>query len=116
LRRGPAAMVGLSFALSGYLLSKSDNVAYVAAATQVPWALAAAEHLARKPAPRAAALLALAMASVLWAGDPQALLLASVATVAVVLVRAPARRTFTWLAAAAGLAGLLVAPVVWPAL
>ena len=65
-----AAVTGLAYALSGYVLSMSCNLPYLAGAGTAPWALAAFRAAARGS--RGAILGgAVAMAALLFAGDPQ---------------------------------------------
>jgi len=68
--RGGAAVAGLSYGLSGYLLGMSAVIQYLAAAGSAPWAIAALRHSARG-GPTRFALGAVGMALLLFAGDPQ---------------------------------------------
>ena len=65
-----AAVTGLAYALSGYVLSISSNLPFLAAAGTAPWVLAAALPAARGSRPGMVAA-ALATAALLFAGDPQ---------------------------------------------
>lgn len=111
-----ACAVGVAFAGSGYLLSQSGNLLYVASAARLPWALAAAERIAARARARDAAIFGLATASLLWAGDAETLVLLIPVSAAIVLLRARARwrAILDW--AVGGLLALaLNAPVLAPA-
>lgn len=71
LRFAPALLAGYAFALSGFLVSSSDNVTYLTAAASIPWVLAAGEAWLNRGGP--GRLLGLGAASFLCAaaGDPQ---------------------------------------------
>jgi hypothetical protein len=71
LRFAPALLAGYAFALSGFLVSSSDNVTYLTAAASIPWLLAAGEAWMNRGGP--GRLLGLGAASFLCAaaGDPQ---------------------------------------------
>ena len=71
LRFAPALLAGYAFALSGFLVSSSDNVTYLTTAASVPWVLAAGEAFLLRGGP--GRLLGLGAASFLCAaaGDPQ---------------------------------------------
>ena len=65
LGREPALFAGLTYALGGYLVGLTNNLAYLMAAATVPWALWASERFVRRPDTRLAALAAGALALVL---------------------------------------------------
>jgi len=112
-----ACVVGVAFAASGYLLSQSGNLLYVAAAARLPWALGAAERIARCARARDAGVFGIATASILWAGDVEILIPLVAVSAMIVLLRARNRRT-AWLRWGQGglLALLLNAPVLVPAI
>ena len=120
LGASPAAAVtaGLGFALSGFLVSSSDNATYLTTMAAVPWLLAAgAGFLARGGAGRIALVGA---ASYLCAagGDPQAwgFAVAALALHAFVLGPRPAERRAALARSAVAVAAALVgaAPVIFP--
>jgi hypothetical protein len=67
--RGGAAAAGLGFGLSGYALSMSAVLHYLAAAGTAPWAIAALRIAGGRPL--GVVVAALAMAALHFAGDPQ---------------------------------------------
>jgi hypothetical protein len=69
-----AALAGLGYGLSGYVLSMSSVVPYLAGAATAPWAVAA---LAAAECPAGVALGGLAVAILHFAGDPQWALVAA---------------------------------------
>jgi hypothetical protein len=72
-RTDPAAMVaGLAFALSGVLISTSDNLTFLTAFAAVPWVLATGAFAARGLSSRTLLAVGLASALCAAAGDPQA--------------------------------------------
>jgi len=116
LPRGAALFAGLAFALCGALVSQGVSVQYVEAFSRIPWVLWAALRLRQTGGLRFGAALGLALASTLWAGDPEVLFIATAAAAA--LVFAPPA---TWRARAApfALAGAaavgLTLPLLLPA-
>ena len=106
--RGAAAVAGLGYGLSGYVLGITANWVYLVGAATAPWAMAGlrAAGSGRRGAVPAAAL---AVAALLFAGDPQWALLACMLGLALAAeaggVRGLAR------AAVAVLAGTAVAGV-----
>jgi hypothetical protein len=109
---------GLAFALSGYVVSSTDNMQYLSTAAAIPWLLGTMLQFSRNPGPgRAAGLLA---ASFLAAagGDPQGWGLALLAGVALALTWPGATAAPTVRLARAGGALALVlagaAPVLVP--
>jgi hypothetical protein len=66
-----AAVAGLGFALSGYLVSSSDNLTYLTSMAAIPLVLAAAHAYLHGGGPRRLALLALAAGLCAAGGDPQ---------------------------------------------
>ncbi len=75
--RGFALWAGLGYALSGYVLSITDNLNYVAGAAWLPVALACYVRSLRSASVRRAATAALAIAMLLLAGDALAAGIAS---------------------------------------
>jgi hypothetical protein len=115
----PAALAaGLAFALSGYLVSSTDNMQYLSTAAAIPWLLGTILQLSRRPAPGPAAGLLAASFLAAAGGDPQGWGLALVAGAGLALfwpgATAPwvGRLARTAGAAAIGLAG--AAPVLVP--
>ena len=116
---GPAVAGGLAFALSGYLVSSSDNMQYLTALASVPWILASAHHFAARGGPGPAALLGAASAFAAVAGDPQSwgFAVAAIPAYAILLVETPAsswRTRFARGLAATGIAIAFAAPFVLP--
>jgi hypothetical protein len=102
VRDGAAAVAALAFALSGPLVSASDNVTFLTTFAALPWLLAAAHGYAARGGP--VRLLGVGAASALCAaaGDPQAWAFGvGLAPVLAVAFAAPGRRL---LAARRGLA------------
>lgn len=109
------ALAALGYALSGYLLSMSDNAPYLLSAATLPLVALAAEALGNRPTWRAAAGLGLALAFTAWSGDVQAALLQALLAVAIALSHTTTRDRLLHLAGSGGLALLLCAPLI-PAL
>jgi hypothetical protein len=112
-----ATAAGLGFALSGHLVSSTDNLTYLTTLAAVPWVLAAVDAAAARIAP--GRLLGVAAASFLCAagGDPQAWAIALLlAPLAAALLGPPAGRRRRLarggLAFAVGL--VAAAPVILP--
>ncbi len=109
---------GLGFALSGYLVSSTDNMQYLTTAAALPWLLGAILQFTRRPGPGPAAGLAAASFLAAAGGDPQGWGLALPAGLglalhwpgATVALGARLRRG----AGAVGLALLGAAPVLLP--
>jgi hypothetical protein len=68
----PALGAALAFALSGFLVSSSDNLTYLTAASAVPWLLAAFEAYLARGGPLRWTGVAAASFLLAAAGDPQA--------------------------------------------
>ena len=68
--RAGAAVAGLGYGLSGYLLGLSAVIQYLAAGGTAPWAIAALRHAGRGGL-AVVALGALALGMTIFAGDPQ---------------------------------------------
>jgi hypothetical protein len=112
-----AWLAAVAFGATGYLASQSVNLVYLESASRLPWVLAFAERCARDRSARNVAGLAIALASLLWAGDPESLALAVLLVLVIAWVRQlPARAWLTHLAPAALLALCLVLPLLLPAL
>ena len=62
---------GLAFALSGYLVSSTDNMQYLSTAAAIPWLLGATLQFTRSPGPAPAAGLLAASFLAAAGGDPQ---------------------------------------------
>ena len=114
-RRGAGSLV-LGYALSGYLLSVSDNGPYAIGPAMLPWVLWAAERVSRQPTPRRSVALALALALTLWSGDAQQFVIQVELGPLVLLShgRGGARPRWVHWAVAMGLLALLAAPVLYP--
>jgi hypothetical protein len=69
--RGSALAGGLAFALTGFLVSSSDNLTYLTTIATVPWVFAAGDLWIARGGPGPLAALALASALCAAAGDPQ---------------------------------------------
>ena len=113
------AVAAIAFALSGPLVSASDNVTFLSTYAALPWLFAAVTHLrSRGVAPLP--IMAVGASSALCAagGDPQAWGLAVLALPAYVMALAPAgeRRAAVAAAVAATAAAILfAAPFILPA-
>ena len=68
----PAALGGFAFAFSGPLVSSTNNLAYLMAATTVPWALWGGDRFLKRPSWGRASVAGGLTALVLLAGDVQA--------------------------------------------
>jgi hypothetical protein len=68
---GPALGAGLAFALSGFLVSSTDNLTYLSALAALPWLLGTAHAWLRDGGPGRLAALGAASAVAAAAGDPQ---------------------------------------------
>ena len=66
-----ASVAGLGFGLSGYVLSMSSNLPFLAGAATAPWALAALRAVGHSRGSGRIAGAALGYAALLFAGDPQ---------------------------------------------
>lgn len=69
--RAGAAVAGLGFGLSGYVLAMTANLPYLAAAAAAPWALTALRWSAGAGSRLGVPLAAAACAVLFFAGDPQ---------------------------------------------
>jgi hypothetical protein len=69
--RGGAAVAAFGFGLSGYVLSMSSVLHYLAAAGTAPWAIAALRAAEGRVRGRDIAVAAVAVAALHFAGDPQ---------------------------------------------
>lgn len=111
--RTAAALGGLAFALSGPMVSSSDNLTYLAAYAALPAVLAAGARWLRRPGPASLSGVAAAAALCAAAGDPLAWAIATAALVLEgLLLGAPGRRWLGGVAAASSLAA--AAPFVLP--
>jgi hypothetical protein len=108
-----AVLGGLAFALSGPLVSSSDNLTYLTAYAALPAVLAAGQRWLRRPDPAALALVAAMSALCAAAGDPLSWAVATAGLgVQGLALGAPGRRRLGWVAAAASAAA--AAPFVLP--
>lgn len=111
LPRRMAAFSGLSYALSGLALSQTNTLCYLASIARIPWALGAAVRLGERPTLGRAAVLAIAVASLAWGGDPEEFLVASVVVAGLLLRR---RRSWAHAIAAVGMTAGLTLAIVLP--
>jgi hypothetical protein len=112
-------VAAIAFALSGPLVSSSDNVTYLTTYAALPWMFAAAHRHAERGGPLGLALVGLTSALCAAAGDPQAWAIALALLPAYVIAIAPpaTRRTAAVRALGALVAGALAAaPFVLPVL
>lgn len=114
-----AVLAGIAFALSGFLVSSSDNLQYLTAYASLPWIFAAVHAYVERGGHGRLLLVGLASAFAAAAGDPQSwgLAVVSLPLYAVLLVdRAgvPRRTAFLRGLAACGAAAILAAPFVLP--
>jgi hypothetical protein len=120
-RSGPASVAaGLGFALSGALVSSSDNMQYLTTLAALPWLFAAAHRWLARPGPLRLALVGVASLVCAAAGDPQAwgfavALLPPYALAIVPDAGPPTRRVGRGLASV-GAALVGAAPVILPVL
>ncbi|HEY6105320.1 MAG TPA: hypothetical protein VIV59_05030, partial [Anaeromyxobacteraceae bacterium] len=108
---GAAAVAGLGYGLSGYLLSMSAVLPYLAGAAVAPWAVAALQAAQGRGA---VALAGLAVAILHLSGDPQWSLVAALMGAALAL-EARGRRGLGGAALAVGLGTALAAVQLVPA-
>ncbi len=118
---GRAAAVAAAFfwGLGGYAMSLTSLLPYAMSMAALPWVLFGVLRTVAVPAARHAAIVAAGLALVFLAGDPQGLF-ESAALVPIALWGRPASNSTRlkaagWLAAAAGVAGLLVCVELLPA-
>lgn len=112
-----AAITGLAFALSGPLVSTSDNVTYLTTYSGIPWLFAAFQAHSRRGRAGTVALVALASFVCGSAGDPQGWAIAvGLAVVLAVSFSAPGARLSALRRSMVGglVAVLAVAPVLVP--
>ncbi|TQF09707.1 YfhO family protein [Myxococcus llanfairpwllgwyngyllgogerychwyrndrobwllllantysiliogogogochensis] len=83
-----AALGALAFALSGYLVSLTNNLLYLQAATALPWLLLIADSVLARGSWSMAGALGCVLPTVLFAGDPQGFTVCG-ATVLLVVVLCP---------------------------
>jgi hypothetical protein len=103
----PAVLGGVLFAFSGHLVSSTNNLLYLMAASTLPWAVWGADWFFHRPTWARAVLAGFLAALVLFAGDPQAFAL----TLLFVVVVAYGRRARLGAALLLGLATLAVSAV-----
>src|SRR5205807_1212947 len=113
LPRTAATFCALAFALSGVMVSQSVSLQYLGAFSRAPFAIWAALRLAQSGRARFAAALGVALASILWSGDPEVLLIDVLICAAIVL---RSRRNAAIFVIAGATALLLCAPLLLPAL
>lgn len=117
LRPAACAVAALAFALSGPLVSSSDNVTYLTTYAALPWVFAAAHAFVARSGPLRLAAVGLASAACAAGGDPQAWGMAAVLLPAYAAVIGPAggrRRALLRGGAAAAMAMIAAAPFVLP--
>lgn len=84
----PAAVVaGLVFAFNGYMVSITNNLLYLMAAAQVPWALWAADHYFARGGPLRGLAAAALHALILFGGDTQSFALCCAASIVLAVLR-----------------------------
>jgi hypothetical protein len=114
LERPHAFVAGSAFALSGFVVSQTGNLVFLAGAASMPWQVAALAAVGRG-ARHALPLAALATAVTLFSGDAQVALVAAVLGAALAAERSGWRGAARAVAAAA-LGGLLAAVQLLPTL
>ncbi len=107
-----AAVAGLGYGLSGYLLGLSAVIQYLAAGGTAPWAIAALRFAGQR-GPTSVAIGAGVFAILLFAGDPQWAIVAAALSVMLATERYGARGGAR-VAVAAGIGGLLAAVQLLP--
>jgi hypothetical protein len=112
--RPAAAVAGLGFGLSGYVLGAAGNLVYLTASATVPWTVAALRHAAARAGPGAIALAAAAVAALHFAGEPQWTIV-GVALGAVLALEAAGARGLGRAAAAVAIGSALAAVQLLPA-
>ena len=110
-----AALTGVLYAFGGYLVSITNNLAYLMAAASFPVALWGCDRFFAAPTLRRAGLAAFLLALVLLAGDPQSFVIACGLAVVVGGMRRP-RRTAAAAILLLVLTGLVAAVQLVPAL
>jgi hypothetical protein len=117
---GAALAAGLAFALTGHLVSSTDNLTYLVAIATVPWVFVAGDRWFARGSPAALAQLGLASFLCAAAGDPQGWGLAVIAApVLALLLRSrgsPGRPTALRAALGVGVCLVAAAPVILPLL
>src|SRR5439155_6620967 len=108
-------LAGVLYAFGGYLVSITNNLAYLMAAATFPAALWASDRFFAAPALHRAGLAACLLALVLFAGDPQSFVVACAIAIVVGCVRRP-QRTAAPAALLLVLTALVAAVQVVPAL
>lgn len=114
-----AATAGVAFTLSGYAVSLSGNMQYLASLALFPWMLAAAHAFVERPGPGRGALVALASGLCAAGGDPQGWGIALTLVPVAVLVFPPREGIRRGLLRATGVIALGVAgaaPSLFPTL
>jgi hypothetical protein len=110
--RAGAAVAGLGYGLSGYLLGLSAVIQYLAAGGTAPWAIAAL-RLAGQGGPTSVVIGAGVFAILVFAGDPQWAIVAAALSTMLATERYGARGG-SRVAVAAGIGGLLAAVQLLP--
>ncbi|MCP3162883.1 YfhO family protein [Myxococcus qinghaiensis] len=87
-RPSAAALGALAFSLGGYLVSLTNNLPYLQAATALPWLLLIADSVLARGSWAMAGALGCVLPTVLFAGDPQGFTVCG-ATVLLVVVVCP---------------------------
>jgi hypothetical protein len=115
LSAAAAGVAATLYAFNGYSICITHTLPYLMAASTVPWALWAMDRLFSAPSLLRAAVAALLLALVLFAGDPQSFAISSALSVALMALRFERGRWLA-LAALALLTGLFAAPQIVAAL
>jgi hypothetical protein len=103
----------VAYAGSGYLLSGTDNFTFLHGAAVLPWAVDAAERLARSPSLRRGLWCGLVLALGLAGGDVQSTYLQALLCLAWVCIQSrPLRKALVSLLLGWLVAGLLLVPIV----
>lgn len=121
LGSAPAAAAGIGFALTGFLVSSTDNYQYLTALASVPLLLAAAHAFVSRAGPGRALLLAVTSGFAAAAGDPQSwgMALGLLPAYALLFVTESSSRTRLWrgllavLVCFLGAAPFIVPVVAW---
>ena len=117
--RGPEAgwwLAGAAYAMSGYLVSSTDNFTYLHGATLLPWVLLAAERLAEQPTAARAVGLGALLALGVHGGDVQGALVAAVVGSLWALAAGPQRKDVAAQVVFAGVITVLLSAPLLPAI
>jgi hypothetical protein len=81
LSREAAWLGGVAYAFCGYLVSMSNNLAYLMAAATLPWVFFTAQRFFDRPTAPGFVVASLVLTSVLLTGDPQAFVVVCLGTI-----------------------------------